>query len=219
MLWSRFYTVEVSLMFISYERGLMCSSMVFLGGCSKLKKNLNDDAQTFANSNVGHLHWVYFLNESARCLIWADRSLICLWDIVCVRMLEINQLFFLHQMHCRSVISSPSLVSWQSFENLFCENSYATYAWQLPYPEPVYTGWSSVHWNATGWPSVRWDTTGPPSEYLVGTLEHHWKNLVESAPQWNATGETLTFAAYTGTPLGGLWQPTHTPTHIVKHAE
>ena len=41
----------------------------------------------------------------------------------------------------------------------------------IPYPEPVYTGWSSVHW----------DTTGRPSEYLQGTLEHHWKNLVETA--------------------------------------
>ena len=29
-----------------------------------------------------------------------------------------------------------------------------------PYPSPVYTGWSSVHWNAIGWPSVHWDTTG-----------------------------------------------------------
>ena len=90
---------------------------------------------------------------------------------------------------------------------------------QTPYPEPVYTEWSSVHWNATGWHSVHWDTTGPPSEYLQGTLEHHWKKLVETAPHWNATGETRTFAAYTGTPLEGPWQPTHAPTHIVKHAE
>ena len=90
-------------------------------------------------------------------------------------------------------------------------------------------GWSSVHWNATGWPSVHWDTTGPSSEYLQGTLEHHcknsptlechWRNLVETAPHWDATGETLTFAAYIETPLEGLWQPTHAPTHIVKHAE
>ena len=61
---------------------------------------------------------------------------------------------------------------------------------RIPYPEPVYTGWSSVHWNATGWPSVHWDTTEPPSEYLRGTLEHQWKNLVETAQHWNATGET-----------------------------
>ena len=103
----------------------------------------------------------------------------------------------------------------------------------IPYLEPVYTGWSSVHWNATGWPSVHWDTTGRPSGCLQGTLEHHWKklswnsptlechwrNLIESAPRWDATGETLTFAAYTGTPLEGLWQPTHAPTYIVTHAE
>ena len=75
------------------------------------------------------------------------------------------------------------------------------------------------HWNATGVPSVHWDTTGPPSEYFHGALEHHWKNLVETTPHWNATGGTVTFAAYTGTPLEGLWQPTHVPTHIVKHAK
>ena len=51
------------------------------------------------------------------------------------------------------------------------------------------------------------------------TLEFHWRNLVKTAPHWDATGETLTFAAYTGTPLEGLWQPKHAPTHIVKHAE
>ena len=75
------------------------------------------------------------------------------------------------------------------------------------------------HWNTPGGPSVHWDTTGPPSEYLQGTLEHHWNNLVESAPRWDATWETVTFTAYTGTPLEGLWQPTHAPTYIVKHAE
>ena len=90
-----------------------------------------------------------------------------------------------------------------------------------PYPEPVYTGWSSVHWNATG---IHWMTqrilagnTGTPLEKLSWnspTLECHWRNLVESGPHWDATGETLTFAAYTGTPLEGLWQPTHAPTHI-----
>ena len=64
--------------------------------------------------------------------------------------------------------------------------------------------------------------TGMPLEYHWLTqcpLECHWRNLVESAPHWDATGETLTFAAYTGTPLEGLWQPTHAPTHIVKYAE
>ena len=58
--------------------------------------------------------------------------------------------------------------------------------WRI-YPLP----WASVHWlvqctlechwNTTVWPSVHWDTTGRPNEYLQGTLEHHWKNLVETA--------------------------------------
>ena len=93
---------------------------------------------------------------------------------------------------------------------------------KCPYPEPVYTGWSSVHWNATGMPLVDPVYTGIPLEKLSWnspTLECHWRNLVESAPHWDATGETLTFAAYTGTPLECLWQPTHAPTHIVQHAE
>ena len=59
----------------------------------------------------------------------------------------------------------------------------------------------------------------PPTHTHTHTLECHWRNLVESTPHWYATGETLTFAAYTGTPLEGLWQPTRAPTHIVKHAE
>ena len=93
---------------------------------------------------------------------------------------------------------------------------------KLPLP------WASVHWlvqctlechwNATGWPSVHGDTTWRPSDYLQATLEHHWKNLLETAPHWNATGETLTFAAYTGTPLEGLWQTTHALSHIVKQS-
>ena len=48
-----------------------------------------------------------------------------------------------------------------------------------PYPEPVYTGWSSVHGNATGMPLVDLVYTGIPLE-----------NLVETAPHWNATAET-----------------------------
>ena len=83
-----------------------------------------------------------------------------------------------------------------------------------PYPEPVYTGWSRVHWNATGMPLVDPVYTGTPLEKLSWnspTLECHCRNLVESTPHWDATGETLTFTAYTGTPLEGLWQPTHAP--------
>ena len=60
--------------------------------------------------------------------------------------------------------------------------------------------WASVHWlvqrtpkshcNTTGWPSIHWDNNRWHSQYLQGTLGHHWKNLVETVPHWNATGET-----------------------------
>ena len=95
---------------------------------------------------------------------------------------------------------------------------------------PVCTGMPlECHWLIQCTLGNHWATqrifagyTGTPLEKLSWnspTLECHWRNLVESAPHWDATGETLTFAAYAGTPLEGLWQPTHAPTHIVKHAE
>ena len=95
---------------------------------------------------------------------------------------------------------------------------------------PVYTGMPlECHWMTQCTLGYHWATqrmlagcTGTPLEKLSWnspTLECHWRNLVESGPHWDATGETLTFAAYTGTPLEGLWQPTHAPTHIVKHAK
>ena len=97
--------------------------------------------------------------------------------------------------------------------------------------------WASVHWLVQCTLECHWLTqctlgyhwatqrilagcTGTPLEKLSWnspTLECHWRNLVETAPHWDATGQT--FAAYTGTPLEGLWQPRHAPTHIVKHAE
>ena len=55
--------------------------------------------------------------------------------------------------------------------------------------------------NTTGWPNVHLDATGQSSEHLQGALEYHCKNLFETAPHWNATGETLTILAYTGSPL------------------
>ena len=109
----------------------------------------------------------------------------------------------------------------------------------FPYPEPVYTGWSSVHWNATGMPLVNPVYTGISLGHPANTCRVHWKNLVETASHWNATGETLpffaytgtpqekivetvphwdatgeTFATYIGTPLDGLLQPPHTRRHI-----
>ena len=95
---------------------------------------------------------------------------------------------------------------------------------------PVYTGMLlECHWLTQCTLEYHWAIqricagyTGTPLEKLSWkspTLECHWRNLIESSPHWEATGESLTFAAYTGTPLEGLWQPTHAPTHIVKHAE
>ena len=95
---------------------------------------------------------------------------------------------------------------------------------------PVYTGMPlECHWLTQCTLEYHWATqrilagyTRTPLEKLSWNspiLECHWRNLVESTPHWDATGETLTFAAYTGTPLEGLWQPTHTRTHIIKHAE
>ena len=87
-----------------------------------------------------------------------------------------------------------------------------------PYPEPVYTGWSSVHWNATGMPFVDPVYTGIPLGDAASTCRIHWNTTgkkVETAPHRNATGETLTIAAYTGKPLG-LQQSIHIQAHIVK---
>ena len=85
-----------------------------------------------------------------------------------------------------------------------------TFMWRHLYLEPVYTDCSSVHWKATGMPLVdpviyTWIPLGDPANIAgQGALEHHWKNLVETALHWNATGETPAIAAYTGTLLEGL---------------
>ena len=85
----------------------------------------------------------------------------------------------------------------------------------MPLVDPLYTGVPLGH------PTNTWGYTGTPLEKLSWnspTLECHWRNLVESAPHWDATGETITFVAYTGIPLERLWQPTHAPTHPGIHA-
>ena len=95
---------------------------------------------------------------------------------------------------------------------------------------PVYTGMPlECHWLTQCTLGYHWAIqrilagyTGTPLEKLSWnsrTLECHWRNLVETTQHWDVTWDTLTFAAYTGTPLERLWQPTHAPTHIVKHAE
>ena len=50
----------------------------------------------------------------------------------------------------------------------------------IPYPEPVYTGRSSVHWNATGMPMVDPVYTGIPLGDPANTCRVHW----------NTTGKT-----------------------------
>ena len=89
---------------------------------------------------------------------------------------------------------------------------------------------SNIPADASGWSCVHWDITGRPSDYVQGkigteleklcwnspTLECHRRNLFETAPHWDATGEFITFAAYTGTPLKGLSQPTHAPTKQIS---
>ena len=81
---------------------------------------------------------------------------------------------------------------------------------------PVYTGMPlECHWLARCTLGYHWATQRILAGYSGTPLE----TLSWNSPHWNATGETLTFAAYTGTPLEGLWQPTQAPTHIVKHAE
>ena len=81
---------------------------------------------------------------------------------------------------------------------------------------PMYTGMPlECHWLTQCTLGHHWATQQILARYTGTPLEKlSWKS-----PHWNAIGETLTFAAYTGTPLEGLWQPTHAPTHIVKHAE
>ena len=101
---------------------------------------------------------------------------------------------------------------------------------QCTLARPVYTGMPlECYWLTHCTLGYHWATqrilagyTETPLEKLScnsPTLECHWRNLVKTAPHWDATGGTLTFAAYTGTPLEELWQPTHAPTHKVKHAE
>ena len=85
-----------------------------------------------------------------------------------------------------------------------------------PYPEPVYTGWSSVHWIATGMPLVDPVYTGIPLEKLSwnsSTLECHWRNLVESAPHWDATGETNFCSLHWNTTGGSVTAHTRPDTY------
>ena len=67
-------------------------------------------------------------------------------------------------------------------------------SYTIPYPEPVYTGWSSVHWNATGMPLADPVYTGIPLGDPANTCKVHW----------NTTGKNLAETAHTGMPLEKL---------------
>ena len=78
------------------------------------------------------------------------------------------------------------------------------YTYHIPYPDQVYTGWSTVHWNAIDMLLVNTVYTGIPLDNPVKTSMVHWtlmKNLDETYLHRNATGENLTILAYTSTPL------------------
>ena len=84
----------------------------------------------------------------------------------------------------------------------------------MPLVDPVYTGIQ------LGDPAnicrVHWNTTEKKNCCNSPTLECHWRNLVETAPHWDATGEILTFAAYTGTPLARDCNSLHTQAHVLS---
>ena len=68
------------------------------------------------------------------------------------------------------------------------------------YTGPVYTGMAlEYHWFTQCSLWYHCVTQRIPVGYTVTPLE----NLVETVPHWYVTGETLTIAAYTGTPLEG----------------
>ena len=74
-----------------------------------------------------------------------------------------------------------NLTSIDKYVIIEIENDLAPYWWQsISYPEPVYTGWSSIHWNATGMPLVDPVYTGIPLGDTAITSRVHW----------NTTGET-----------------------------
>ena len=67
---------------------------------------------------------------------------------------------------------------------------------------PVYTVMPlECHWSTQCALGHHWAT----HRMLQGTLEHHWKNVVETALHWNNTEETLTITANIGTPLNCHW--------------
>ena len=111
--------------------------------------------------------------------------------------------------HCIAIVLiARGYVICIRFQNTSCVSSIITRC-SLPFPEPVYTGCSSVHWNATGKPlddqctlGYHWATqriiagyTGTPLENLSWnspTLECHCRNSNICSLHWNTTGGTVT---------------------------
>ena len=153
----------------------------------------------------------------------------CLWHIGCIQYIHTTLVVIGDNVIC-SQFSWPGSQHPPFYIHLAHKEDVPLTLSQCTLAGPVYTGMPlECHWLTQCTLEYHWATerilvgyTGTPLEKLSWnspTLECHWRNLVESAPHWDATGETLTFAAYTGTPLEGQWQPTHARKHIVKHAD
>ena len=110
----------------------------------------------------------------------------------------------------------PSLLEYNAIDSTFssCNVTSLTLG-QCTLARLVYTGMPlECHWLTHCTLEYHWATqrifagyTGTPLEKLSWnspTLECHWRNLVENATHWDTTGESLTFAAYTGTLLAPL---------------
>ena len=96
--------------------------------------------------------------------------------------------------HCK-VTGTPLEAHWKrtGYQQFFFQ-SYSSEHWglsstltlrQCTLAGPVYSGMLlGCHWLSQCTLGYHWAT----QRILQGTLKHHWKNLVESAPHWNATG-------------------------------
>ena len=78
------------------------------------------------------------------------------------------------------VIMNDTRTDFSDIIRVFRVQEYKHHCKSCPYPEQVYTGWSSVHWNATGMPLVDPVYTGIPLGHLANTCRVHW----------NTTGKT-----------------------------
>ena len=78
----------------------------------------------------------------------------------------------------------------------------------FPYHEPVYTGWSSVHWNSTGMPLVDPVYTGMPLGDPANTCRAHWNTMEKlcwNCPTLECHWRNIIEIVHTGMPLEKLW--------------